>query len=178
MRRIVAVAVSAVTLTGGLALGTPAQAATNSALVKTTAVKTETLSGKAFLAQAKSEGKAYSAKEAAAIAKATSCRSLQRTEAYTRGSSSRWVFFVRTKLNWCWNGTQVVGSYGATDTYYTSNKTVYKWRGWANKSLTHGPTYLSVTTYVRGRFVYGSRTYKPYVKIQGFYNGAANQWWG
>ena len=177
MRRIAAVALSAVTLTGGLALAAPAEAATNSAGVSASVTEQGTLSGKALLAQAKSQGTVYSTKDAAVVARAATCRWIQRTQGWKTVSHPHWLFYVRNRLSWCYDGAHVTWfkmTYGA----YTYNKYVYKWRGWANQSLTHGPTYLSATAYARGRFVYHSRTYKPYVMIQGFYNGASKQWWG
>lgn len=190
MRRFAAVAITSGALVAGLtAAVSPADASTKSAErvagvqedfgVEATAVRQGTIAGKSLLAEAKREGKPYSAKETTAIKKASRCRWVERTRGGKTSRRGRWLFYVKLRLSWCYDGLYVVSArarYGA----YTYNKRVWRWRGWAKKSLKHTRTWSSVTSEVQGRFYYtrNRRTYKPWIIALGSFNGQYRTWAG
>ncbi len=157
MRRIAAVALSGATLMGGLALTTPANASTTSA----------------------DSGKHAVVVRQATVAKATTkCRSYQLTRGRrTTGKHWHWLFYVRTKLTWCYDG-KYVDSAKASYTAYTRNKKVYKLGGWSWHSLSHTKTYSSVTSKAKYRFVYRGHTYRPWVIVTGYNTGAYHYSYG
>ncbi|GAA4136130.1 hypothetical protein [Actinomadura keratinilytica] len=175
MRRVATLTIVSGAVTAGLlATGPAAQAATRDTPGKeVTATAQGSISKEKLLAEAKRAGQPYSAKETAAIKAAQRCGYYERTRGYKNSKKTKWLFYVKNRLYWCWDG-RYVRSYKATFTAYTSNKKVYVWRGWAKKSATHPKNWSYATSTAQGKFYYtGNRkTYKPYVIIRGYKNGA------
>ncbi|MGI5418054.1 hypothetical protein [Actinomadura luteofluorescens] len=176
MRRVAIVTVLSGALAAGvLAAGPAAQAETKPAdkLGKeVTSTSQQPISKKQLVSEAQSMGQPLTAKEKASVQAATYCRTIQ----YTRGrkaSNGKWIIAVTSRLYWCYNGYSV-RSYRANLKAYTYNKYKWVWKGWKVKKATHPSNWAYVTTYAQGAFYYtGNRyTYKPYVILRGYKNGA------
>ncbi len=170
MRRIAAVALTTATLIGGLALGSPANAATTSVPgVEATVVHQGTITGSALVAHSAPAG-----------ARSSACRWYERTEGLrTRGTHWHWLIYVKSRLTWCYDGLNVLSA-KSSYTAYTYNKRVWRWRGWSWKSLTHSSSWATATTKAKAKFYYtgNRRTYQPYVIIQGDFDGSYHYWYG
>lgn len=185
MRRFAAVAITSGALVAGLtATVSPASASTTQSAgtqSDTTVAATSTtqgrISGTALIAQAKREGNPYGAKEAAAIRRSTYCTWTQRTQGRTPRGRHYWLFYVRERLNWCYNGLEVTSA-RASYKVYSRNKRVYRFRGWYKHKLTHGRTWATVTAETQVKFTYGRRVYKPWIIIQGTFQGKNRKWSG
>ncbi|WP_141579009.1 hypothetical protein [Actinomadura sp. WMMA1423] len=173
MRRVATVTVLTGALAAGvLAAGPAAQAQTKPSTGKeVTTTSQGAISKKDLIAEAQASGQPYTAKEANTIRAAQSCGYYQRTRG-RKASNGRWIIAVTQRLTWCWDG-RYVRSYRANYKAYTYNKNVWRWRGWAQKKVTHPSSWAYVTSYAQGAFYYtGNRhTYKPYVIIRGYKNG-------
>ncbi|MDX6741144.1 hypothetical protein [Actinocorallia sp. A-T 12471] len=179
MKRFAVRSAVAVGMAAGLALTpTPALASPASPGVEDVVVRQGTVSGAELIAKAARAGTPYSAAEAAAIRKAP-CRWVERKSGYRKSKKGAWLFWVKVRLDWCYNGGEVVSA-KAKYRSYTRNKNVYRWRGWAKKQLVHTSNWSSVTTRVKGKFYYtgDGRTYKPWATITGRRNGSAKWWSG
>ncbi|MEO3788000.1 hypothetical protein ABGB12_32125 [Actinocorallia sp. B10E7] len=181
MRRFTTAAALSVALLAGLApMGSPAAASPGSGEfgVEDTVVRQGTISGMEFLARAEHDGTRYSAKEVAALKKA-SCRQYERTQGLRASKRGRWLIWVKVRLDWCYDGYEVVSS-KAKYRSYTYDRTTWRWRGWAKKSLTHTRSWSSTTAKVKGRFYYtgNGRTYKPYATVTGYFDGGYRWWAG
>ncbi|GAA4078407.1 hypothetical protein [Actinomadura miaoliensis] len=183
MRRVATLTIVSGALTAGLlAAGPAAQAQTTPKAQpaaaqddlgkEVTVTRQGSISKERLLADAKRAGQPYSAKETAAIKAAERCGWYERTQGYKNSAKTRWLFYVKNRLNWCWDG-RYVRSYRANFTAYTYNKNRWVWRGWAQKKVTHPSDWSYVTSTAQGKFYYtGNRkTYKPYVIIRGYKNG-------
>lgn len=175
MRRFATVAALSAALVAGLISPAAASPKTAGLGVADTIVRHGTISGTDLLQRA---GTSYTSKEAAAIKK-SSCRWIERTEGRRVSKHGRWLIWVKVRLDWCYDGYQVVSA-KAHYRSYTYSRSVWRWRGWAKKRLTHTGSWSSVTTQAQGRFYYtGNRhTYKPYVTIMGHFNGGYRWWAG
>ncbi|MEU8302368.1 hypothetical protein AB0C84_02320 [Actinomadura sp. NPDC048955] len=176
MRRVAIVTVLSGALAAGvLAAGPAAQAQTKPAdkLGKeVTTTSQEALSKKQLISEAERMGQPLTSKEKASVQAATYCRTIQ----YTRGrkaSNGKWIIAVTNRLYFCYNGYSV-RSYRAGFKAYTYNKYKWVWKGWKLKTVTHPSNWAYVTSYAQGAFYYtGNRhTYKPYVILRGYKNGA------
>ncbi|MQY08135.1 hypothetical protein [Actinomadura macrotermitis] len=181
MRRFAAVAITSGALIAGLTT-TAAPAVAAPAPGPGVAAVTEqqgTIAKRSVLAQAEREGRPYSAKETAAIRRATVCRWYERTQGRKKSRHGRWLINVKNRLTWCYDGLHVV-SYRANFSAYTYSKRVWKWRGWNKKRATHTGTWSSVTSEVEGRFYYtgNRRTYRPWITIMGAFDGRYHYWYG
>ncbi|ROO85821.1 hypothetical protein EDD29_3370 [Actinocorallia herbida] len=177
MKRFAGRSALSVGVAAGLALtASPALASPGGPGVEAVVVRQGTVSGSELIAQAAREGTPYSAAEAAAIKKAP-CRWVERQAGYRKGKKGYWYFWVKERLNWCYDGAEVVSA-KAKYRSYTRNKNVYRWRGWSKKKLVHTGSWSSVTARVKGKFYYtgDGRTYKPWATITGRYDGSAS-WW-
>ncbi|WP_030176365.1 hypothetical protein [Spirillospora albida] len=183
MRRSVTATIISGALAAGLLVSAPAAQADTRSKVQpsaaqddfgkeVTVTRTGAISAEALLAEAKRAGKPYSAKETAAIRAAERCGWYERTRG-RKSAKGRWLIMVTNRLNWCWDGSYV-RSYRADFRAYTYNKHVWQWRGWAKRKATHPASWSSVTARVRGKFYYtgNGRTYKPWVAVTGYNNGA------
>jgi hypothetical protein len=181
MRRFAAVAITSGALVAGLtATVPPASASTTTKTDGTVAADVTTqgrISGSALIAQAKREGNPYSAKEAAAIRRSTYCTWRQRTQGRKPRHRSYWLFYVRTRLNWCYTGLEIVSA-RVTHRVYTRNKRVYRFRGWLQHSLKHSRTWATVTAETQAKFSYGRRVYRPFIIVQGTFDGTSKTWGG
>ncbi|MBO2454478.1 hypothetical protein J4573_45835 [Actinomadura barringtoniae] len=180
MRRFAAVAITSGALVAGLtATVSPASASTtqsdNTVAAESTAQGR--ISGTALIAQAKREGTPYSAKEAAAIRRSTYCTWAQVTRGRKYKGSKHWAFYVRTRLNWCYTGYQVVSAKGHYSVY-SRNKRVYRFHGWYKHKLTHDRTWATVKADARVKFSYGSRVYRPWATVMGTFQGKHRTWTG
>ncbi|WP_460362984.1 hypothetical protein [Actinocorallia lasiicapitis] len=140
------------------------------------------ISGAELPAFAAKAGVRYSAREAAAIKKYP-CRWVERKRGRRvikrNGAKGRWLIWIKVRLHWCYDeydAISVMSSKG-TYTYYTSNKRVWRWRGWAEKKLNEkggSSGVSSVTAIGQGKFYYtGNRTtYRPYIWILGGFDGS------
>lgn len=181
MRRFATVVTLSVALAAGLATtGSPAAASSKPTDigVADAILRHGTISGTDLLARAQREGIRYTGTEAAAIMKA-SCRWIERTQGRRTSRHGRWLIWVKVRLNWCYNGNEVVSA-KARYRSYTSNRSVWRWRGWAKKRLTHTNSWSSAQTQGQGRFYYtGNRyTYKPYITVRGDFDGGYRWWAG
>jgi hypothetical protein len=182
MRRFATAAITSGALVAGLtATVPPALASTSSPApgVADTAVRQGTVPARSVLDQAKREGKPYSAKETTAIARSVACRWYERTEGLKNSRNGHWLIYVQDRLTWCYDGLNVLSA-RANYNVYSYNNRVFRWRGWAKKSLTHTNTWSSVTTEAQGRFYYSGnrRTYQPWIITLGAFNGSYRSWWG
>ncbi|MCD0452735.1 hypothetical protein LO762_26650 [Actinocorallia sp. API 0066] len=182
MRRFITVAALSLALAAGhAAVVSPAAAASPGADgfgVEDTVIRQGTISGAEVLAQARRDGTRYTAAEAEAIRKAP-CRWYERQQGRRASKKGRWLIWVKVRLNWCYDGYQVVSA-KAKYRSYTYDRATWRWRGWAKKRLTHTGSWSSVTTRTQGKFYYtgNGRTYKPWATIQGNFDGGYRWWAG
>ncbi|WP_106396300.1 hypothetical protein [Actinocorallia populi] len=181
MRRFTTAAALSVALVAGLvSTSSPAAAApeTASRTVEDTVVRQGTIPGAELLAQAERDGTPYSAKKARALKKAP-CRWFERQQGLrvvkSNGKKGRWLIWVKLRLNWCYDGYQVLSA-NAKYRSYTYDRATYRWRGWGQKHLKR--TGSSVTSRVKGKFYHtrSGRTYKPWITSKGYSDGAY-RWW-
>jgi hypothetical protein len=174
MRRVATVTVLSGALAAGvLAAGPAAQAQTKPSPGKeVTTTSQGALAKKDLISEARLAGKPLTAKETASVQAAQRCGYYQRTRG-RKASNGRWIIAVTNRLTWCWDG-RYVRSYRANFKAYTYNKNVWRWRGWAMKKVTHPSNWSYATSYAQGAFYYtgNGKTYKPYVIIRGYKNGA------
>jgi hypothetical protein len=190
VRRFAAVAITSGAIVAGLAATTPSALASPTPSgaatvaqagvgVAATTVERGPITGQALIAEAQRAGKPYSATEAGKIARASACGWYERTQGRRTSRHGRWLIYVKTRLTWCYNGSYITSA-RASYNAYTYNRRVFRWRGWAQKSLTHSRGWGDATTRVQGLFTYSGtgHTYRPYVYIRGYYNGHYRYWYG
>ncbi|GAA4361323.1 hypothetical protein GCM10023088_01680 [Actinomadura verrucosospora] len=176
MRRVAIVTVLSGALAAGvLAAGPAAQAETKPAdrLGKeVTTTSQGALSKKDLISEAQTSGQPLTAKEKASVQAAEYCRYYQRTRG-RKASNGKWIIAVTNRLTWCYNGYTVT-RYRANFKAYTYNKYKWVWKGWVLKKVTHPSNWAYATSYAQGAFRYTGNgyTYKPYVIIRGYKNGA------
>ena len=175
MRRFTtAAALSAALVAGLVGAGSPASASPETASVEDTVVRQGTVSGADLVAQAERDGTPYSAAKARVLKKAP-CRWFERQQGLraikSNGKKGRWLIWVKLRLNWCYDGYQVVSANSKYRSY------TYDWRGWGQKQLGRAG-YGSITSRVKGKFYYvrTGRTYKPWITSKGYADGAY-KWW-
>ncbi len=185
MRRFTTVAALSVALVAGLVgASSPAAAAPAASPqpadfgVEDVIVREGTATGAELLKRAGQDGIHYSAKEARALKKAP-CRWYERQQGRRASKKGRWLIWVKVRLNWCYDGYQVVSAKSKYRSY-TYDRATWRWRGWAKKKLTHTSNWSSVTARVQGKFYYtgNGRTYRPYATVQGYRNGGYRYWYG
>lgn len=179
MKRFAGMSVLSAGLAAVLACtASPALASPGLPGVEDVVVRQGTVSGSELIAQAAREGAPYAAAEADAIRDAP-CRWIERQSGYRKSKKGAWYFWVKVRLNWCYDGAEVVSA-KAKYRSYTRNDRVYRWRGWSKKQLVHTSNWSSVTSRVKGKFYYtgDGRTYKPWATITGRRDGSASWWSG
>ncbi|GGT70895.1 MULTISPECIES: hypothetical protein [Actinomadura] len=176
MRRVAIVTVLSGALAAGvLAAGPAAQAETKPADKfgkEVTTTSQEALSKKDLISEAQTSGQPLTAAEKYSVQAAEYCRTYTRIRGY-KASNGKWIIAVTNRLNWCYNGSYVT-RYRASYKAYTYNKYKWVWKGWAMKKVTHPSNWAYATSYAQGAFRYtgNGKTYKPYVIIRGYKNGA------
>ncbi|GAB2840941.1 hypothetical protein GCM10022221_45300 [Actinocorallia aurea] len=179
MMRFARVSAMSVGLAAVVALpASPAQASPELPGVPDVVVRTGTVSGAELVAEAAREGNPYSAAKAARLKKAP-CTWFEQQRGYRKGKKGRWLFWVKERLNWCYDGYSVVSA-NAKYRSYTRDNYNYVWKGWGKKQLTHTSSWSTATARVKGKFYYrgNGRTYKPWVTITGRWDGSSSWWAG
>ena len=175
MRRFTTAAALSAALVAGL-VGTSTPASADSSLgVEDVVVTQGTISGSEVLANS---GTSYSARQAAAIKKAP-CRWYERKQGRRASKKGRWLIWVKVRLQWCYDGSQVISAKAKYNSY-TYDRDTWIWRGWGKKQLTHTGSWWSVTARVKGKFYYtgNGRTYKPWATVTGRGDGSYSWWAG
>jgi hypothetical protein len=179
MRRFTAAAAMSLALAAGLVTGAPASASESGSFgVEDIVVRQGTVSGAELVAQAERDGTPYSARKAAALKKAP-CRWYERQQGRRTSKKGRWLIWVKVRLNWCYDGYQVISAKSKYRSY-TYDRATWRWRGWGKKQLTHTSNWSSATAKVKGKFYYtgNGRTYKPWATVTGYRDGAYRWWSG